>query len=122
MKELALIIEDDEDLSEIFGQALSAADYEIEIIRDGAIAQDRLKEVFPAVVVLDMHLPHISGNFLLKQIRADERLAKTRVVVATADAQMGENLRGEADLVLIKPISFTQLRDLTFRLHSLKKD
>lgn len=122
MKELALIIEDDEDLSEIFGQALSAADYEIEIIRDGAIAQDRLKEVIPAVVVLDMHLPHISGNFLLKQIRADERLAKIRVVVATADAQMGENLRGEADLVLIKPISFTQLRDLTFRLHSLKKD
>ena len=120
MKELALIIEDDEDLSEIFGQALSAADYEIEIIRDGAIAQDRLKEVIPAVVVLDMHLPHISGNFLLKQIRADERLAKTRVVVATADAQMGENLRGEADLVLIKPISFIQLRDLTYRLHSLK--
>jgi hypothetical protein len=42
------------------------------------------------------------------------------VVIATADAQMGENLRGEADLVLIKPITFTQLRDLTFRLHTLK--
>lgn len=120
MKELALIIEDDEDLSEIFGQALTAADYEIEIIRDGAAAQERLKEVIPHVVVLDMHLPHVSGNLLYKQIRADERLKKIRVVVATADAQMGENLRGEADLVLIKPITFTQLRDLTFRLHALK--
>ena len=120
MKELALIIEDDEDLSEIFGQALNAADYEIEIIRDGAVARDRLKEVLPVVVVLDMHIPHVPGNILLKQIRADERLKKTRVVVATADAQMGESLRGEADLVLIKPITFTQLRDLTFRLHPLK--
>ena len=120
MKEIALIIEDDEDLSEIFGQALNSANYEIEIIRDGAIARDRLKEVLPVVVVLDMHLPNVSGNILLKQIRADERLKKTRVVVATADAQMGESLRGEADLVLIKPITFTQLRDLTFRLHQLK--
>jgi two-component system cell cycle response regulator DivK len=120
MSEIALIIEDDEDLSEIFGQALSAANYEIEIIRDGAIAQERLKEVLPVVVVLDMHLPHVSGNTLLKQIRADERLKKTRVVVATADAQMGESLRGEADLVLIKPITFTQLRDLTSRLHPIK--
>ena len=119
MSELALIIEDDEDLSEIFGQALSAANYEIEIIRDGAVAQNRLKEVLPVVVVLDMHLPHVSGNILLEQIRSDQRLEKTRVVVATADAQMGDSLRGIADLVLIKPITFTQLRDLTARLHPL---
>jgi two-component system response regulator BaeR len=118
MSELALIIEDDEDLSEIFGQALLAANYEIEIIRDGAVARTRLKEVLPVVVVLDMHLPHVAGNALLDQIRADERLEKTRVVVATADAQMGDSLRGLADLVLIKPITFTQLRDLSSRLHA----
>ena len=120
MSDLALIIEDDEDLSEIFGQALIAANYEVEIIRDGATALNRLKEVLPVVVVLDMHLPHVAGNVLLNQIRADQRLEKTRVVVATADAQMGESLRGIADLVLIKPITFTQLRDLSSRLHSRK--
>lgn len=113
---LALIIEDDEDLSEIFGQALVAAGYTIEIIRDGAVAQERLKEITPTVITLDMHIPHISGDILLNQIREDDRLAKTRVVVTTADAQMGENSRGQADLVLIKPITFSQLRDLTARL------
>ena len=120
MKELALVIEDDEDLSEIFGQALTAANYEIEIIRDGAVAQERLKKVLPVVVILDMHIPHVSGVTLLKQIQADARLAATRVVVATADAQIGESLRTEATLVLIKPISFIQLRDLSSRLHMLK--
>ena len=113
---LALVIEDDEDLSEIFGQALTAAGYEIEIIRDGLIAQERLKQIIPTVITLDMHIPHISGDILLEQIRADERLSRTRVVVTTADAQMGENARGTADLVLIKPITFSQLRDLTARL------
>ncbi len=120
MSELALIIEDDEDLSEIFGQALSAAGYEIEIIRDGAIARDRLNQVVPVVVVLDMHLPHVPGNILYDQIRTDSRLENTRVVVATADPQMGESLRGTADLVLIKPVIFSQLRDLTSRLHQQK--
>lgn len=117
MNTLSLIIEDDEDLAEIFSQAVSAAGYETEVIGDGLAAQERLKEVVPSVIVLDMHIPHISGDKLFKQIREDQRLDHTRVVVATADAQMGEMMRGKADLVLIKPISFTQLRDLTSRFN-----
>jgi two-component system cell cycle response regulator DivK len=113
---IALIIEDDEDLAEIFGQALNAAGYATEIIRDGLVAQTRIRELVPAVITLDMHIPHISGKQLLQQIRADERLGKTRVIVTTADAAMGENARNTADLVLIKPITFSQLRDLSSRL------
>jgi len=115
MATLGLIIEDDQDLSEIFSQALISAGYETEIIADGLVAEARLKEIVPAIVILDMHIPHISGNIILGKIRQDIRLEHTRVVVATADAQMGEDMRGTADLVLIKPISFTQLRDLSSR-------
>ena len=63
-----------------------------------------------------MHLPNVSGDTILHHIRADERLANTRVMLATADAYMAENLRDKSDLVLLKPISFTQLRDLAKRL------
>ncbi|MEW5959574.1 MAG: hypothetical protein AB1801_17760 [Chloroflexota bacterium] len=34
-------------------------------------------------------------------------------MLATADPLLAETLRAEADLVLLKPISFNQLRDLT---------
>ena len=68
------------------------------------------------MVVLDLHLPEISGETILHQIRADERLAGTSIMVATADPHLAETLRSEADLVLIKPISFGQLRDLAIRL------
>ena len=119
MKDLALIIEDDEDLSIIFSEALSAAGFETEIVRDGAAAKERIAALEPTVIILDMHLPHVSGADLLKQIRADTRLTTTRVVVATGDARMGEALRDDADFVLIKPISFTQLRELTQRLHKM---
>jgi DNA-binding response OmpR family regulator len=115
-KPLALIIEDDVDLSTIFAEALHAAGFQTEVIRDGGDAARQLNQAQPSVVVLDLHLPHISGLDLMVQIRGDERLAETRVIITTADPRMAEMLNDQADLVLIKPISFVQLRDLASRL------
>jgi len=113
---LALIIEDDEDLSFIFAEALRAAEFEAEIIRDGKVAVDRLASASPTVVVLDLHLPGVVGIDILKKIRSTEHLKSARVVVTTADARLAEQTEGEADFVLIKPISFSLLRDLAARL------
>jgi len=112
----ALIIEDDWKLAIICAQALRLAQFETEIVQDGNAALDRLAATTPAVVVLDLHLPHVSGREILRQIRADRRLDQTRVILATADALMAETLRAESDLVLLKPISVRQLRDLATRL------
>lgn len=108
----ALVIEDDPELSTIFSKALQMVDYEIECIVDGLVAQTRLQEVVPNVVVLDMHLPQIQGADLLNQIRKDDRLSNTKVIVATADSRIASQVRDEADLVLLKPISFRELRDV----------
>ncbi len=112
----ALVIEDDIDLSEIFTRALERAGFEVETINDGKSAQQRLTEVVPNVIALDLNLPNVDGATLLKQIRADERLNKTRVILTTADAAQAEFLRGMANIVLIKPILFSQLRDISARL------
>jgi DNA-binding response OmpR family regulator len=60
-KPIALIIEDDEDLSIIFSEALNSAGFQTEIIRNGRLAMERLAVVTPEIVSLDMHLPEISG-------------------------------------------------------------
>jgi CheY-like chemotaxis protein len=116
---LALIIEDDADLAAIFAEAVKAAGFEAQVIRDGALAQRRIKEVVPDIVILDLHLPHVDGPTLLKQIRDTTVLNNTIVIVATADALVGELYRDIADIVLIKPVSFIQLRDLCARLYSV---
>jgi DNA-binding response OmpR family regulator len=113
----ALIIEDDMDLGTIFAEAIKAAGYETETIADGGQASLRLMEVIPSLVILDLHLPRVSGRQLLQQIRADDRLVATNVIVTTADGRQAEDLLEEADFCLIKPISFTQLRDLATRLY-----
>jgi len=115
-KNLALVIEDDTDLSEIFSKALLQAGFEVESILDGRTAQQRLKETVPNVIVLDMHLPFVDGPTLLKQVKADERLSKTRVIIATADSNQAEFYRDMATIVMVKPITFSQLRDISARL------
>jgi CheY-like chemotaxis protein len=122
MSELALIVEDDEDLANIFAEALRSVGFEVELAADGQSAQERLKKgVAPFLILLDMHVPHISGGDLLTNIiKKDERLAKAIVIITTADARMGEAYTELADFVMIKPISFIQLRDLTSRLKPKK--
>jgi len=115
-KPLAFIIEDDQDQSTIFAGALQAAGYDCEVIRDGNVGIQRLDAEQPDVVVLDLHLPKVSGRAILDGIRANPRLKETRVIVATADPRLAEMLDEHADLMLIKPISFSQLRDLAQRL------
>ena len=118
MSELALIIEDDEDLANIFVEALQGIDYKVEHIADGRKAEERLKiGDVPYLILLDMHLPHLSGGDLLASvIKKDPRYEKTIIIITTADARMGDTYRDDVDFVLIKPISFVQLRDITARL------
>ena len=113
---LGLVIEDEVDLAFMCSEALKAAGFQVETIRDGLQAQARLAEVKPDVVVLDLHLPGLDGRLLLAQIRSDARLAGTRVIITTADLALADTLRRDAAMTLLKPVSFSQLRDLVKRI------
>lgn len=105
----AIIIEDDKDIGYIFGEALKLAGFEVEIIQDGGKGLSRLAEVAPHLLILDMHLPHINGINLLRQIHTEPRLLPTRVIVASADRDLVRELAGQADKVFLKPVHFDEL-------------
>jgi DNA-binding response OmpR family regulator len=117
-KPLALIIEDDPQLNTIVSITLGA-DFEIESLTDGNAGLERLKQTIPNVVILDLNLPGASGKEILQSIRADERLSKTRIILTTADERQAETLREEADIILLKPVSPSQLKELALRLRSI---
>lgn len=116
-KAVALIIEDEPDLIHIFARALELSGYQINTTSDGNEALAILGQMVPDIVVLDLHLPGVSGKEILQTMRKDERLDNTRIILATADYRAADELRDDADLVLLKPISFKQLRDLSARLN-----
>jgi CheY-like chemotaxis protein len=113
---LAMIIEDHEDAATIFANALRGTGFDIEIIHSGDKALERLAETTPAVVILDLHLPRVSGAEILRQIRANTRLAGIYVIVATAYPDLAMGLSAKADQTFLKPVSFVQLQDLALRL------
>ncbi|HYH02664.1 MAG TPA: hypothetical protein VEC37_06150, partial [Bacillota bacterium] len=81
-KPIAFVIEDDQNLALAFAEAVRGADYEVEVIHDGAIAKVRLAEVLPSLVILDLHIPNVSRTDLLTFIKSDQRFINTRVIVA----------------------------------------
>ncbi len=115
----ALIIEDDAMQADIFQHAIENAGFTTEVVDNGPEALQRLdSSPAPALVVLDLHLPGISGKEILRRIRSAPSLNRSLVILATADPRLASQLEEESDLVLIKPVSFAQLRDLAARLRA----
>ncbi len=116
-KPLALIVEDEPDIAALYRHVLDMAGYRTEIAFHGQVAVERLANSQPAIVILDLILPGVSGKEILGLIRRDERLNQTKVIVVTAHAHIAESLSAEPDLVLFKPIGIEQFSDLIERFH-----
>lgn len=109
-KPVAFIIENDLNSAHIYDLTLQITGYQVEIIQNGKSALERLLTTVPDLIVLDLHLPHISGVELLYQIRTDKRFANTKVVITTGDAFLAAALSEQSELVLLKPVSINKLR------------
>ena len=117
-KPLALVIEDEERLSSIFEASLDAVGFQVECILNGYEAYEslRTRQSIPDLIVLDLHLPEMSGAELLDYIRGRPPYKNTKVMLVTADQFFGETLRKDADLLLLKPVSIVQLQALAKRI------
>jgi DNA-binding response OmpR family regulator len=110
---LAFVIEDDAGLADIYGRALKSAGFQVETFSDGRTAYDRLAaEPAPRLVLLDMHLPEVSGNEITWEMWFN--LQDSSIIIITADPEMAaiyQNKEG-VDNVLIKPVPLDVLKDL----------
>ncbi len=114
----AIIIEDNDSLTDIFTQAMKVAGFEIQTAANGVDAVDKLAVLTPEVIVLDLYLPGISGDKILAYIRSENRLQHAKVILTTFDSLLADKYRDQCDFVLLKPVSFSQLRDLGIHLRA----
>jgi CheY-like chemotaxis protein len=113
----AFVIEDNPALNTLFCDALRSSGFSTEGILDGQASLQRLDKVQPQLIMLDLHLPKVSGAELLDKIRQDPRLKESVVIVASADGTWSGIVREKADFVLNKPVSYVQLRDIGLRIY-----
>jgi DNA-binding response OmpR family regulator len=114
---LALILEDDPKLAELYETVLKQCKYETRVIDSGREAQNSLETLSPALILLDIHLPYVSGMELLKQIQSKKRFKSTPVIVITADLYTAKDLKEKVKYVLLKTHGVTKLREIATRVH-----
>jgi CheY-like chemotaxis protein len=100
-----LVVDDDEGARYVLTQLLRQAGFVADQAADGAAGLRRLRERPPAAVVLDLVMPGLDGHSVLAALRAEPRLARLPVVVATSKAlelDEQQNLQRLSAVVLTK--------------------
>lgn len=113
---LALLVEDDLMLANIFSTCVEKSGFETVVANNGGVAVDLLETITPDLFILDLHVPIYSGDQILEKIKANSRFDHSRVILATADARMADSLRSQVDFILDKPVSPRHLMRLIERL------
>lgn len=104
-----LIIEDDKEICVMIKDHLEKYNYQVFFTLTGANAIERIKELSPDLIILDLMLPFISGDELIRNIR---KFSDVPVIVVSAKSltfNKVELLRLGADDYLTKPFDLDEL-------------
>jgi two-component system, chemotaxis family, chemotaxis protein CheY len=107
-----LVVEDDPDLGELFGEVIEAAGYRVEHARDGLEALQHLKESIhlPHLILLDMRMPNMDGEEFRRAQEADAEIADIPVVVTSADTNVVDTVANmNVGAFLPKPVNRSEL-------------
>jgi CheY-like chemotaxis protein len=100
-----LLVEDDNNLREIYEARLQAEGYEIVSAADGEAALVVAQKEKPDLIISDVMMPQLSGFEMLDIIRNTESLKHVKVIMLTALGQAEDKTRADtlgADLYLVK--------------------
>jgi CheY-like chemotaxis protein len=104
-----LICDDEPSLRELIRVSL-VGPYRFAEADDGEQSLELARQLRPEVMILDMMMPRRSGLEVLAEMKRDEALSDTAVIVLTAQPGTREEaLRQGADLVMVKPFEPEQI-------------
>jgi len=117
-KPLVLIIDDEEAIRDSCTQILLKSGFRAETAEDGAVGLEKIKELGPDLVLVDLKMPGISGFDVLERLKAIDPNVIPIVITgyATVDSAVEAMKRGAYDF-LPKPFSPEELRIIIRRAH-----
>jgi DNA-binding response OmpR family regulator len=80
-----LVVEDDPAVQKALRRLFESEGYAVEVQADGKSALESFQATPPAVIILDLRLPKLSGNDLCKQVKAQSPALPIVVLSATSD-------------------------------------
>jgi two-component system response regulator MprA len=106
-----LIVDDDEDIRDVISMLLRRKGYDADSAADGLIALNRIRaRGRPALVLLDLRMPNMSGSEFIAAVREDSLLRNISIVVLSGDAVAIQAVEGLGVQGYIrKPCDFSEL-------------
>ena len=119
-----LVVDDDEVIRQLIAVNLQLEGFEVETAVDGQDCLERVGEVRPDVITLDVMMPRLDGWVTAVKLREDPGTAHIRVVMITARAQEHDVRRGHeigVDAYVTKPFDPNQLIQTVRKLAAVSK-
>ncbi|MEN8889621.1 MAG: response regulator [Celeribacter marinus] len=116
-----LLVEDEDNIAIAVELLLVRAGYHVTRVATGCQALPNLRALIPALVILDVTLPEMSGYEICQQLRRDPDLGRTPVLIMSARTSPAEQRKAMAmgaDAFLAKPFATA---DLITAVHRLSK-
>jgi DNA-binding response OmpR family regulator len=107
-----LVVDDDEVIRQLIAVNLQLEGFDVETAVDGQDCLDRVSEIDPDVITLDVMMPRLDGWETAIQLRRSPTTAHIKVVLITARAQEDDKAHGAqvgADAYLTKPFDPSEM-------------
>ena len=88
MLDTVLFVDDDEDLRTMLCLILSAEGYAVASAADGVQALDRLRGEPPALLLVDLMMPRMNGEELIRKMTEDAALARIPIAIMSGQASV----------------------------------
>ncbi|WP_045876218.1 response regulator [Pseudofrankia sp. DC12] len=114
-----LVVDDDPTLRQLVVVNLELEGFEVHEAVDGQDCLERIREIAPAVVTLDIMMPRVDGWEVASRLREDPATADIKLVVLTAatrEADLRRGARVGVDYYLTKPFDPDDLVGVVQRL------
>lgn len=113
MKENIVYIEDDTRLIELVRFILETRGFKVIGADRGEAGLQKIKEIHPAIILLDLMMPDMDGWEVYRRIKADPDISNTKVLIVTARAELIDQRLGleiaKVDGYLTKPFTPDEL-------------
>ncbi len=110
--ERVLVVDDDPVIRQLICVNLELEGYDVHTADDGQDALDKVRDVDPVVITLDIMMPRLDGWETAERLRNDPDTAHIKVILLSARAQEADLRRGKGigvDLYLTKPFDPDEL-------------
>lgn len=118
-KKKVLVIEDESSIHRALEYRFKRSGFEVVIAEDGEDGLNKAKQENPDLIILDLMLPKMTGERVCKEIRKDENIAHTPIIMLTAKDTDVDKVIGKvigANSYMTKPFD---LNDLLKEMHKL---